>query len=87
MFGTVVRGRGRVWYLGGADGLMVCGRVGGGGGSSVLVVAVGCLWTIADLGRLCRRGVGRDLVRRKIQRSRSKSADGRFGLDCWALRA
>jgi hypothetical protein len=70
MFGSVVRGRRRVWCLGGADGPMICGRVGGVGGSSALVVVVGCLWTVVDLGRLCTVGVGRDLARRRIQRSR-----------------
>ena len=87
MFGIEVRGRGRVWCLGSADGLMICDRVGGGGGSSGLVVAGGCRRTVADLDRLRRVGVGRDLVRRRIQRSRAKSVDGRLGLDCWELRA
>ena len=87
MFGTVVRGRVRVWCLGNDDGLMVCGCVGGGVGSSGLVAAVGCSLTVADLRRLCKTRVGKDLVRRRIQRSCAKSVDGRLGLDWWVLRA
>jgi len=87
MFGIAVRGRGRVSCLDSADGLMICDRVGGGGGSSGLMVAVGCRWTVADLDRLRRVGVGRDLVIRRIRRSRVKSVDGRLELDCWELRA